>query len=134
MRVWCSGSIELAIVVTSVAQEPTVGANHKATAKGPDYVCEIPQDWRLSDVVETYEEGILAVVEMLGRRWSKFRSERRSFEVVVGPAKSKTLSVRESLGTSGIQVEAKRKRGGASCFSSGRSISTPRWQTATTTE
>ena len=52
----------------------------------------------------------------------------------MGRAKSKTLSVRGSLGTSGIRTEAKRKRGGASDFSSGRSISTPRWQTTTTTE
>lgn len=57
-----------------------------------------------------------------------------SFEVVVGRAKSKTLSVRGYLGTSGNRAEAKRKRGGASLFSSGSSISTPRWQTTTTTE
>lgn len=80
MRACRSGSIELANVVASVAQEPTAGADDKATAKGPDYFCIFPTigDSHRGEMVLTYVEGILAVVEMLGRKkgrssqWKEF--------------------------------------------------------------
>lgn len=81
MRVCRSGSIELAIVVASVAQEPTVGADHKATAKGPDYFCVFPTigGSHRGEVFETYVEGILAVVEMLGRKKGRTSQGRIEF-------------------------------------------------------